>query len=156
MLILTPKRSKVNILENIELRGPVVFPAAEHRPSPACVFSQLRVSCGLMGAKSQNRPKNLAQKLLQIRNALGLSQSEMLRCLGAQDSFSAARISEYETGAREPSLWMLLNYGRVARIHVEALIDDNATLPNRLPGNFSFRRLQQRVTQTSKASHNQK
>jgi transcriptional regulator with XRE-family HTH domain len=109
-----------------------------------------------MGAKSQNRPKNLARKLLQIRNALGLSQSEMLRCLGAQDSFSAARISEYETGAREPSLWMLLNYGRVARIHLEALIDDNATLPNRLPGNFSFRRLQQRVTQTSKASHNQK
>jgi transcriptional regulator with XRE-family HTH domain len=109
-----------------------------------------------MGAKSQNRPKNLARKLLQIRNALGLSQSEMLRCLGAQDSFSAARISEYETGAREPSLWMLLNYGRVARIHLEALIDDNATLPNRLPGNFSFRRLQQRVTQTSKASHDQK
>ena len=82
----------------------------------------------LMGAKSQHRPKNLARKLLRIRNALGLSQSEMLRRLGAEDSFSAARISEYETGAREPSFWMLLNYGRVARVHVESLIDDNATL----------------------------
>ena len=95
-----------------------------------------------MGAKSQNRPKNLARKLLQIRKALGLSQSEMLRHLGAQDTFSAARISEYETGAREPSLWMLLNYGRVARVHIETLIDDDATLPDKLPGKINFRRSQ--------------
>jgi transcriptional regulator with XRE-family HTH domain len=105
-----------------------------------------------MGAKSQNRPKNLAGKLLQIRNALGLSQSEMLRRLGAQDSFSAARISEYETGAREPSFWMLLNYGRVARVHVESLIDDTATLPHKLPGNFNFSRSQQKRAQRSARS----
>jgi hypothetical protein len=73
----------------------------------------------------------------------------MLRRLGAQDSFSAARISEYETGAREPSFWMLLNYGHVARVHVESIIDDNATLPNRLPGNFNFRRSQQKQARTS-------
>ena len=91
-----------------------------------------------MGSKSKNRPKNLAQKLLQIRYALGLSQSEMLRCLGAE-STSTGRISEYETGLREPSLWMLLNYGRVARVHVETLIDDNATLPEKLPGKINFR-----------------
>src|SRR5689334_19362131 len=102
-----------------------------------------------MGAKSQHRPKNLARKLLQIRNALGLSQSQMLRRLGGQNSFSAARISEYETGAREPSLWMLLNYGRIARIHIESLIDDNAILPDKLPGNFNFRRSQQRRARTS-------
>jgi transcriptional regulator with XRE-family HTH domain len=105
-----------------------------------------------MGAKSQNRPKNLARKLLQIRNALGLSQSQMLRRLGAQDSFSAARISEYETGTREPSFWMLLNYGRVARVHVESLIDDTATLPAKLPGNFNFKRSQQRLARTSARS----
>lgn len=103
-----------------------------------------------MGAKSQHRPKNLARKLLQIRHALRLSQSEMLRRLGAQDSFTAARISEYETGAREPSFWMLLNYGRVARIHVESLIDDNATLPDRLPGKFNFRRSQQKSSDDQK------
>src|ERR1041385_7584593 len=95
-----------------------------------------------MGSKSRNRPKNLARKLLQIRNTLGLSQSQMLRRLGAAETFSAARISEYESGVREPSLWMLLAYGRVARVHVEALIDDEAALPERLPGNFNFRHSQ--------------
>src|SRR5688572_14951174 len=109
-----------------------------------------------MGAKSQHRPKNLARKLLQIRNALGLSQSEMLRRLGAQGSFSAARISEYETGAREPSFWMLLNYGRVAQVHVECLIDDDAILPDKLPGHFNFRRSQQRLARTSNSSNDQK
>ena len=93
-----------------------------------------------MGKKPKYRPKNLAGKLLQIRKALGLSQSEMLRRLGAAHYFSTARISEYETGAREPSLWMLMAYGRVARVHLEILIDDDVTLPDELPGNFNFAR----------------
>jgi len=97
-----------------------------------------------MGSKPKYRPKNLAGKLLQIRKALGLSQSQMLRRLGAEQSFSAARISDYETGAREPSLWVLLAYGRVARVHLEALIDDEATLPQKLPGNFNFARYKQK------------
>ena len=92
-----------------------------------------------MGTKARYRPKNLARKLRQIRNALGLSQSEMLRRLGAENSFSVARISEYETGVREPALWVLLAYGRVARVHLESLVDDNAALPAKLPGNFNFR-----------------
>jgi transcriptional regulator with XRE-family HTH domain len=91
----------------------------------------------LMPSKPQYRPKNLAPKLLQIRNALGLTQSEMLLRLGAEN-FKTARISEYESGAREPSLWILLAYGRVAQVHVESLIDDEATLPNKIPGNFNF------------------
>ena len=69
---------------------------------------------------------------------MGLSQLEMLQCLGAEHSFSTARISEYESGAREPSLWILLAYGRVARVHLESLIDDEATLPDKIPGNFNF------------------
>ena len=63
--------------------------------------------------------------------------------------FSVARISEYETGVREPSLWVLLAYGRVARIHLESLVDDNATLPAKLPGNFNFRRSQQTLLRNS-------
>jgi len=98
-----------------------------------------------MGSKPKYSPKKLAGKLLQIRKALGLSQSELLRRLGAEHSFSPARISEYETGAREPSLWVLLAYGRVARVHLEALIDDEATLPNKLPGNFNFARYKQNL-----------
>jgi len=106
-----------------------------------------------MGSKSRNRPKNLARKLLQIRNTLGLSQSQMLRRLGASDSSSAARISEYESGVREPSLWMLLAYGRVARVHVEALIDDEAALPDRLPGSFNFSRVRQKLAEVSQKNN---
>jgi transcriptional regulator with XRE-family HTH domain len=93
-----------------------------------------------MGAKPRHRPENLARKLLQIRNALGLSQSEMLRLLGTERSFSAARISEYESGLREPSLPTLLAYANVARIHLEALVADDATLPEKIPGTFDYRR----------------
>jgi len=100
-----------------------------------------------MGLKSRHRPQNLAWKLRQIRNALGLSQSGMLRHLGAADVMTAARISEYESGSREPSFWMLLAYARVARIHVEALIDDEAILPDKLPGNFIFERYKQKLAQ---------
>ena len=91
-----------------------------------------------MGSKPQHRPKNLGPKLLQIRKALGLSQSEMLRRLRVEHSVQTARISEYESGAREPSLWILLAYGRVAQVHLESLIDDEAILPDKLPGNFIF------------------
>jgi len=97
-----------------------------------------------MGTKSRSRPKNLARKLLHIRNALGLSQSQMLRHLGAVGKVSASRISEYESGVREPSLWMLLAYGRVARVHVEALIDDEVALPDTLPGSFNFNRVKRK------------
>ncbi len=100
-----------------------------------------------MGTKSRYRPRDLARKLRQIRSALGLSQSEMLRELGAAN-VSAARISEYESGTREPSLWMLLAYGRVARVHVEALIDDDATLPDELPGSFIFNRYKKKLDTT--------
>jgi hypothetical protein len=39
---------------------------------------------------------------------------------------------------------MLLAYARVARVHLESLIDDEATLPNTLPGKFIFSRYKQR------------
>jgi transcriptional regulator with XRE-family HTH domain len=99
-----------------------------------------------MGTKPRYRPKNLGRKLLQIRDALGLSQSEMLRHLGAEDSFSTARISQYESGMREPALWVLLAYGRVARVHLEAIIDDEAALPDKLPGTFNYRHSQPQVS----------
>lgn len=93
-----------------------------------------------MPSKPQYRLKHLGPKLLQIRKALGLSQAQMLRHLGADPSIQTARISEYESGAREPSLRILLAYGRVAQVHLESLIDDEATLPDSIPGNFDFSR----------------
>ena len=80
------------------------------------------------------KPERLAEKLRQIRITLGLSQPEMLRRLGVEDMISYHRISEYESGKREPLLMILLQYARIAGIYVEDLIDDELDLPEKLPG----------------------
>ncbi len=80
------------------------------------------------------RPARLAEKLLQIRVALGLSQTQMHKILGAEDDIPYNRISDYEVDRNEPPLMILLQYARVAGVHVEALIDDELDLPERLPG----------------------
>jgi transcriptional regulator with XRE-family HTH domain len=64
----------------------------------------------------------------------------MLRRLGVEGSLTAARISEYESGVREPSLKLLLAYANVARVHLEYIIDDDVILPDKLPGTFDYRR----------------
>lgn len=48
------------------------------------------------------------------------------------------RVSEYERGKREPSLWVLLAYARAACIHLEDLVDDEIALPDKLPGNVIY------------------
>lgn len=80
------------------------------------------------------KPERLAEKLRQIRVARGLSQTEMLKRLGLEEDMSYARISEYEQGVREPSLLTLLEYSRVAGIHMEVLADDALDLPEKLLG----------------------
>jgi transcriptional regulator with XRE-family HTH domain len=80
------------------------------------------------------KPERLADKLLQIRNALGLSQSEMLRRLDVEDMIEYHTISKYELGKNEPPLIILLRYARVAGVYVEDLIDDELDLPAKLPG----------------------
>ncbi|MGB9177962.1 MAG: helix-turn-helix transcriptional regulator [Pyrinomonadaceae bacterium] len=86
-----------------------------------------------MGSAARERPLRLAEKLLQIRNALGLSQNEMLRRLGIDERSYRHYISQYETGKREPSLPVLLAYARTANVYVDALIDDDLDLPEKLP-----------------------
>lgn len=83
-----------------------------------------------MGRRSRERPKRLAEKLLEIRTRLGLSQSEMLRRIGADETGHRNFISDYERGVREPSLLQLLAYARAAGVPVEMLIDDELDLPN--------------------------
>ncbi|HEX8558528.1 MAG TPA: helix-turn-helix transcriptional regulator [Pyrinomonadaceae bacterium] len=75
----------------------------------------------------------MAEKLLTIRQALGLSQTEMLRRLGAEERMAYHRISEFETGKGEPSLIILLEYARAAGVCVDVLIDDRLDLPAKLP-----------------------
>ena len=84
-----------------------------------------------MGGKARPKPKRLAEKLLQIRQALGLSQNEMIKRLGVE--LTQNRISDYELDMGEPPLPILLRYARVAGVCVDALIDDELDLPARLP-----------------------
>ncbi|MGB9178046.1 MAG: helix-turn-helix transcriptional regulator, partial [Pyrinomonadaceae bacterium] len=61
-----------------------------------------------MGTRSRHKPERLAEKLLQIRLALGLSQNEMIRRMGIEELIAQNTISEYELGKREPPLRILL------------------------------------------------
>ncbi|HVF56310.1 MAG TPA: helix-turn-helix transcriptional regulator [Pyrinomonadaceae bacterium] len=79
------------------------------------------------------KPKRLAEKLLQIRNALGLSQTEMHRRLGVEELIEYNQISKYESGRREPSLQVLLQYARAANVYLDAIVDDELDVPERLP-----------------------
>ena len=87
-----------------------------------------------MGLTPRPRPAHLAEKLLQIRLALGLSQNEMLNRLGLADSTFRSTISGYELGNREPPLPVLLTYAKAGGVCVDILIDDDLHLPKKLPG----------------------
>lgn len=86
-----------------------------------------------MGSAARSKPLRLAEKLLQIRTGLGLSQNEMIDRLGMTEEIFRESISRFELGKREPSLTILLEYARVANVWVDVLIDDNLDLPARLP-----------------------
>jgi transcriptional regulator with XRE-family HTH domain len=86
-----------------------------------------------MGRGPREKPKRLAEKLLAIRQTLGLSQTEMLKHLGAEERMAYYRVSEFESGKGEPSLIVLLEYARAAGVCVDVLIDDKLDLPNKLP-----------------------
>ncbi len=79
------------------------------------------------------KPERLAEKLLRIRSALGLSQTEMWRRLGLEGSVTYDRISKYETGRNEPPLQILLQYARIANVCMDVLVDDELDLPDKLP-----------------------
>ena len=86
-----------------------------------------------MGTKARIRQKRLAEKLRQIRAALGLSQNEMIRRMGVEKLIKQNTISEYELGKREPPLRILLQYARAVDVSTDVLIDDDLDLPARLP-----------------------
>ena len=81
----------------------------------------------------RRRPERLGEKLRQIRESLGLSQSEMLRRLEAEDLITYPQISGYESGKREPPLQILLRYARAAGVCLEVIVDDELDLPAKLP-----------------------
>jgi transcriptional regulator with XRE-family HTH domain len=91
-----------------------------------------------MGKGSRPKPERLAEKLLQIRLALGLSQAEMHRRLNLVDEVDYTNISKYELGRNEPPLNTLLRYARVAGVHLEDIVDDELELPESLPGKVRY------------------
>lgn len=92
-------------------------------------------------------PRRLGGKLLRIRVALGLSQNGMLERLGSPEGLLGTSISAYERGAREPPLLVLLKYAREANVVVEALIDDELDLPEKLPAKSKSRSAQKKAAQ---------
>lgn len=94
-----------------------------------------------MGRRRRMKPERLAEKLLQIRNAFGLSQPELLRRLGFEELIDYRRISEFELGESEPPLPVLLVYARTAGVHIEDIVDDELDLPAKLPGNVNYQGL---------------
>jgi transcriptional regulator with XRE-family HTH domain len=92
-----------------------------------------------MARGARIRPERLPEKLLHIRVALGLSQSELLRRLGLEEQMDYRRISEFERGTTEPHLTVLLQYARAAGVHMEDIVDDELDLPAKLPGNVKYK-----------------
>jgi transcriptional regulator with XRE-family HTH domain len=92
-----------------------------------------------MGKSSRPKPERLAEKLREIRLALGLSQSEMHRRLELEKDVEYTNISKYELGRNEPPLSTLLKYARIAGVHMEDIVDDELNLPEKLPSNVRRR-----------------
>ncbi len=87
--------------------------------------------------RSRPKPTRLAEKLVEIRSKLDLSQNAMIRRVGLSDHLTQNRISAYELGEREPPLYVLLAYARACGggEFLEHLIDDEMELPEKIPTN---------------------
>jgi transcriptional regulator with XRE-family HTH domain len=108
-----------------------------------------------MGKGKRLRPERLADKLLQIRLALGLSQNELLDRLGLKDQMLRTRISEFELGSHEPPLPVLLRYARIANVWIDVLVDDELDLPPKLPSSQKHEGVRRRTDNPVRTSKRQ-
>jgi len=83
-----------------------------------------------MGRVRRNKPLKLSEKLLAIRKRLRMSQTEMARALELKVHYSA--VSNFELGTREPDLLIVLRYARLAGVPMEAIVDDQMSLPEEI------------------------
>lgn len=86
-----------------------------------------------MAKPSRLKPRRVAEKLRNVRTALGLSQNEMINRLGLAEELIREELSAFERGIRQPPLGILLGYARMAWICVDVLIDDELELPDKIP-----------------------
>ena len=89
-------------------------------------------------ARTKRRKPALAAKLRHIRIAMGLSQNQMIGHMGLTDKILREEISDFERNKRIPPLEVILQYARAANVTVEALIDDEVTLPEKLPSRVKY------------------
>jgi transcriptional regulator with XRE-family HTH domain len=82
-----------------------------------------------MGHK-RNRPDRLAEKLLQIRMALGLTQKEMAARLSKQAGVKITyrNVSKYERDKSVPYIEIVLAYARLANVEMNQIVDDDLEL----------------------------
>ena len=100
---------------------------------------------------ARQRPARLAEKLKKIRTTLGLSQTELHKSLGVEEDIPYTRISDYELDKNEPTLIVLLEYARVAGVHLETIVHDRLELPTNLPGPVKYEpRIQSTVKRRKK------
>src|SRR5436305_736236 len=95
------------------------------------------------------KPMRLAEKLLEIRRKLGLSQNEMISRIGLSDELTQNRISAYELGEREPPLYVLLAYARAigAGAYLAHLVDDEMDLPENISAKLGKERIKRQRQQ---------
>lgn len=86
-----------------------------------------------MGTFARRKPERLGGKLLEVRRAFGDSQNGLIRRLNLDEVLTQSDISAFERGTREPPLHVLLKYSELARIWVNAFIDDAIDLPEKIP-----------------------
>ncbi len=86
-----------------------------------------------MGKASRRKPARLAEKLLQIRIELELSQNQLIKRLGLEDELEQQYISKFEHGVIEPPLHVLCAYADLANVSLDGLARDRLDLPKVIP-----------------------
>ena len=84
-----------------------------------------------MGRVKRPQPKRIAEKVLQIRLRLNLSQNEMIHRMGLENDLKREEISDFERGKRIPSLIVTLHYARAYGLTADVLIDDALDVPTK-------------------------
>jgi transcriptional regulator with XRE-family HTH domain len=89
------------------------------------------------------QPDRLSEKLRQIRTRLDYTLEEMAQALAGvkKSPPDKSHIHRFESGIREPSLLVLLEYSRVAGVPLEFLVDDDLNIPTRIPALRSTKRV---------------
>jgi len=83
-----------------------------------------------VGQNKRLIPAKQGRKLKAIREHLGLTQEELIKRLDCPSiPLHTGTITYYEKNVRDPSSTVLLKYARLAKVHIDDLVDDEIDLP---------------------------